>query len=76
MPVVNFRIDQRTDRALAELTTDGSTISQASRRTLVDAVRLRRREKMRRESFDLVADPAELGEIRHVLIEFGELRAW
>lgn len=76
MTVVNFRTDERTDRALAELTADGSTISEAIRQALVDAVRLRRREQMRRESLDLLADPADRAESRQVLKEMDDLRAW
>ncbi len=76
MTVVNFRTDERTDRALAELTADGSTISEAIRQALVDAVRLRRREQMRRESLDLAANPADRAESRQVLKEMDDLRAW
>ncbi|PZS13920.1 MAG: hypothetical protein DLM57_15610 [Pseudonocardiales bacterium] len=76
MAVVNFRTDERAERALAELTADGSTVSDAIRQALVDAVRLRRREQMRRESLEAGADPADLGESRQVLAEMGELRAW
>jgi hypothetical protein len=76
MPVVNFRTDEQAERALAELTADGSTVSDAIRRALVDAVRLRRREQMRRESLDAANDPADLAESRQVLKEMDELRAW
>ena len=76
MPVVNFRTDERSDRALAELTADGSTVSDAIRQALVDAVRLRRLEQMRRESMELASDPADLAESRRVLKEMDDLRAW
>ena len=76
MTVVNFRTDERTDRALAELTADGSTVSDAIRQALVDAVWLRRREKMREESRALANDPTDLAESRRVLEEMDELRAW
>jgi len=76
MTVVNFRTDEPTDRALAELTADGSTVSDAIRRALIDAVRLRRRDQMRRESLDLAVDPADLAESRRVLKELDDLRAW
>ena len=76
MAVVNFRTDERTDRALAELTADGSTVSEAIRQALVDAVRLRRREQMRAESVEVAADPADLAESRRVREELDELRAW
>jgi hypothetical protein len=76
MAVVNFRTDERSERALAELTADGTTVSEAVRRALVDAVRLRRREQMRRESLEANADPTDLAESRRVLEEMDELRAW
>ena len=76
MAVVNFRTDERADRALAELTADGSTVSEAIRQALVDAVRLRRREQMRRESLEASQSPADLAESRDVLREMDELRAW
>lgn len=76
MAVVNFRTDERAERALAELTADGSTVSDAIRQALVDAVRLRKREQMRRESLEVSGDPADLAESRRVLEEMDELRAW
>lgn len=76
MAVVNFRTDERSELALAELTADGSTVSEAIRQALVDAVRLRRREQMRRESLDVSQDPDDLAEARTVQREMDELRAW
>lgn len=76
MAVVNFRTDERSDQALSELTSDGATVSEAVRQALVDAVRLRRREQMRRESLELASDPVDLAESRQVLQEMDELRAW
>lgn len=76
MAVVNFRTDERSERALAELTAEGASVSEAVRQALVDAVRLRRREQMRRESLEAAADPADLAESRRVRAEMDELRAW
>ena len=76
MPVVNFRTDERSERALAQLMADGSTASDAIRQALVDAVRLRRREQMRAESLALMNDDADRAESRQVLLEMDELRAW
>jgi len=76
MTVVNFRTDERSDRALAELTADGATVSEAIRQALVDAVRLRRREQMRRESREVSEDPGEVAESKAVLREMEALRAW
>lgn len=76
MAVVNFRTDGPSERALAELTADGSSVSDAIRQALVDAVRLRRREQMRRESLEAANDAADLAESREVLKEMDDLRAW
>jgi hypothetical protein len=76
MPVVTFRTDESSERALAELTSDGSTVSEALRQALLDAVRLRRRERMRRESLELMADPVDVEESRAVLADMESLRAW
>ncbi len=76
MPVLNFRTDERSERALAELTVDGSTTSEAIRQALVDAVRLRRREQMRVESRELLNDEADRAESRRVLADMDEFRAW
>lgn len=64
------------DQALAELTADGATVSEAIRQALVDAVRLRRREQMRRESREASEDPDEVAESKAVLREMKALRAW
>lgn len=76
MPVVNFRTDEQSERALAELTADGASVSEAVRQALVDAIRLRRREQMRLESQEVSSDPEERAESRRVLEEMDELRAW
>ena len=76
MAVLNFRTDDRSARALAELTADGSTVSDAIRQALVDAVRLRRREQMRAESLELMNNDDDRTESRRVLEEMDNLRAW
>ena len=76
MAVLNFRTDERSERALAELMADGSTASDAIRRALVDAVRLRRREQMRAESLEVLDDQDDRDESRRVLAEMDTLRAW
>lgn len=73
--VVSFRTDELSERALAELTADGTTVSDAIRWALVDAVRRRRRAQMRAESLELLSDENDRAESRRVLIELDELRA-
>ena len=76
MTVLNFRTDERSEKALAELMSDGSSASEAIRQALVDAVRLRRREHMRAESRALMNDETDRAESRRVLADMDELRAW
>jgi len=76
MAVLNFRTDERSERALTELTADGTTTSEAIRQALVDAVRLRRREQMRAESLELMGDENDRAESRRVLADMDELHAW
>lgn len=75
MAHVNFRTDPVTDDALAELTADGSTVSQVIRQALLDSIRLRRRDQMRREALEASADPNDLAESRRVREQMDELRA-
>lgn len=76
MAVITFRTDAASEKALTALTADGTTNSEAIRQALADAVRMRRREKMRRESLEIMNDPAELAEMRAIQQEMEELRAW
>jgi hypothetical protein len=76
MGVVNFRTDERSEQAIAELTADGIPVSEAIRQALVDAAQARRRERMRRESLEAANDPADLAESRKVREELDQLRAW
>jgi hypothetical protein len=76
MTIVNFRTDEEAQRALDELTADGTPVSTAIRRALLDSVRLRKREQMRQESSELVDDPSDLAESRATLSDLDELRAW
>jgi uncharacterized protein YoaH (UPF0181 family) len=76
MSVVNFRTDERSEKALAELMANGSSASDAIRQALVDAVRLRRREQMRLESLALMNDEDDRAEMRRVLADMDDLRAW
>lgn len=76
MTVLTFRTDPASEKALAELTADGRSVSDAIRQALVDAVRQQRRDRMRREAEVLAADPADLAESRAILTEMESLRAW
>jgi hypothetical protein len=73
--VVNFRTDETSDRALAELTADGTSTSAAIRQALLDSVRLRKREQMRLEASSLVDDVEDRAESAAILAHMEELRA-
>lgn len=68
--------DDASERALTELTADGSTVSETIRRALVDAVLLHRRGLMRAESSRLRDDAEDLVESRRVRADMNALRAW
>ena len=74
MPVVSFGPTNAPNEP--SLMADGSSASDAIRRALVDAARLRRREQMRIESLALMNDEADRAESRQVLSETDDLRAW
>jgi hypothetical protein len=72
---VNFRTDDESQRALDELTQDGTSVSAAIRRALLDSITLRKREQMHRESAEIVDDPGERALARAMLAHMDELRA-
>jgi hypothetical protein len=74
MTVVNFRTDGDAQRALDELTADGTTVSAAIRQALLDSVVMRKRARMRLESLEVVDDPADLAESRAILAHMEQLR--
>jgi Arc/MetJ-type ribon-helix-helix transcriptional regulator len=75
MAVVTFRTDEQTDEALAMLTADGTSVSEAIRRALADALRQERRRQMREEALRDMADPEYVAESRRLLEEMEQLRA-
>jgi predicted transcriptional regulator len=74
MTVVNFRTDDEAQRALDELTADGTSVSVAIRQALLDSVIMRKRDRMRREALEVVDDAADLAESRAILAHMEELR--
>ena len=74
MTVVNFRTDAQAQRALDELTSDGTTVSAAIRQALLDSVVMRKRARMRQESMEIVDDAADLAESRAILAQMEQLR--
>ena len=73
---ITFRPDDDALRALAVLTKDGTTVSNALRSALIDAARLRAQEKLRAESAALAANEQDRAEAAQVLRDMETLRAW
>jgi hypothetical protein len=72
---IAFRPDSESERALAQLTSDGTSASEAIRRALILAAETRRRAALRAEASALAADPEDREEARQVLAEMEALRA-
>ena len=73
---ITFRPDDDALRALAVLTKDGTTVSNALRSALIDAARLRAQERLRSESAALAANEQDRAEAAQVLRDMETLRAW
>ncbi len=73
---VTFRPDGDAARALAVLTRDGTSVSNAVRAALIDAARERAKSVLRSEAEALVADEQDRAEAAQVLRDMESLRAW
>lgn len=73
---ITFRPDEEAERALAALTSDGTTVSTAVRAALIDAARHRAQQHLRAEAETLAADTADRAEAAQVLRDMETLRAW
>lgn len=76
MANITFRSDPETDRALVELTADGSERSDAIRRALAAEAKRHRQERIRAEAERLTSDPDYQAEIAAVQADMEHLRAW
>lgn len=76
MTVVNFRCDPATEALLEALAIDGESRSETIRRAIQDAMRLRRRERMRAEALALSDDAEDLAERTAAGQDLENLRAW
>jgi hypothetical protein len=76
MTIINVRTDARTDAALAQLTADGTSRSEAIRRAIIDAAREANARRLREESQRLRNDPDDLAEMRRIQELMEDLRAW
>lgn len=73
MSHVNVRITGTAQEALAALTADGTTVSEAVRRALLDSLQLRQREQMRTEALRALADPDDRAAVRQVFEEWADV---
>ncbi len=76
MANISFRSDRETDRALLELTSEGSDKSEAIRQALINEARRHRRQRMRSQSEALADDAVDVAEIRKIKAEMDAVRAW
>ena len=73
---ITFRPDEDASKALAVLTEDGTPISTAVRRALIDAARRKAAATIRAEAEKLAADELDRAEAVQVLRDMETLRAW
>ena len=73
---ITFRPDEDASKALAVLTEDGTSISTAVRRALIDAARRKAAATIRAEAEKLAADELDRAEAVQVLRDMETLRAW
>jgi Arc/MetJ-type ribon-helix-helix transcriptional regulator len=76
MTIINVRTDAKTDAALAQLTADGTSRSEAIRQAILDAAREAKRRRMQEESERLRNDPEDLAEVRRIQEIMEDLGAW
>lgn len=67
MSIITVRIDDETQRALDELTSDGTTVSDAVRAALVDAATRHAKHRLSDEIASIAADPEDRREAERVL---------
>lgn len=76
MAIVNVRISGDAERALQELTADGTSTSDAVRQALLEAVALRRRRAMLEDARLAMADPADREAIQQAMREWADVDPW
>jgi Arc/MetJ-type ribon-helix-helix transcriptional regulator len=76
MTTITVRTDDEIEAALAALTSDGRSRSEAVRAAVLDAARARIRAQLEAEARALAEDPADLAEARAVQADLEPLRAW
>ena len=73
---ITFRPDSEVERALALLTSDGTTTSEAIRAAIVASAQRHAGMRLREEAAALTADESDRAEAARVLQDLETLRAW
>ena len=76
MATLTIRTDPEVERALAFLTRNGQSRSEATRAAILEAERARRRALMRAEAEELRDDPEDVAASRDLAAELDAIRAW
>ncbi len=76
MSTLTIRTDPEVERALASLTSEGQSRSEAARAAILDAERAQRRARLRTEAEELRNDPDDVAASRAVAAEMDASRAW
>ncbi|MGH3272930.1 MAG: hypothetical protein ACRDNZ_01210 [Streptosporangiaceae bacterium] len=76
MSTLTIRTDPEVERALASLTSEGQSRSEAARSAILEAERAHRRARLRAEAEDLRNDPEDLASSRALAAEMDAIRAW
>lgn len=76
MGTLTIRTDDEVERALAALTSNGQSRSEAARGAIVEAERTHRRARLRAEAEALRDDPADVAASRELAAEMESIRAW
>lgn len=76
MPTLTIRTDSAVERALALLTGEGMSRSEAARSAILQAERTHRRDRLRAEAEALRADERDVAASRELAAEMEALRAW
>ncbi|MHB1612896.1 MAG: hypothetical protein ACYCXA_00385 [Actinomycetes bacterium] len=75
MSTLTIRTDPQVERALAALTSDGQSRSEAARSAILEAERAHRRARLRAEAEDLRNDSDDVAASRELAAEMDVIRA-
>lgn len=76
MGTLTIRTDPEVERALASLTSEEQSRSEAARTAILQAERAQRRARLRAEAENLGDDPDDVAASRELAAEMDTLRAW